>query len=299
MLIRTPSGISYSDEYFTAAMFDWLLEFSKQRMSVSQEGELPTQVEQADGDVESAFKRAWEEISTDPDFAKKAMEHGYTFEKGLSNFRTALAEPIPKGIDQRIADALEKEYEVRTEDGAFVHYMDGNQILVIPKSVESADMISDTAAAIVYAVCMAIDAFTIICAAVGIYVFLKIERLQPQLQGIFGGFFARLFSPGAVREMERLLAAGKKAEFVVRLLEWISATTNIFEVGYLIFSGMSVWEILSAATQFVAAVLLLISSGGASLVMKIASLFTALSQLFNHLERFLEALQEPALVASK
>lgn len=285
------NGVLYSDEYFTEEIVDWLLQSPMQKVLVSKEEELPTHIELTEANVETAFASAWAEMSKDQEFVKTAQQHNYTADKGLSDFQAAVAAPVTSEIENWVSEALAVKYEVKFQDETFVHYLNGEQILAIPKSVDSAAVISSNAEAVMNAIFIVIDVMSVVAAAASINVSVKKDRIAKSLKGPLKGFFKKLLNPGSVKELKRLQEAGEKIVLIQKVLAWLRGSVNLKTVLMTFFESMSRWEKAIAVLQFLASVALLLATAGASFAAKVLQLGAAIAILIADTAAFILAVE--------
>ena len=286
------TGVFYSNEYFTEEMVDWLLQSPRQKVLVSKEEGLPTQIETTEGNAESVFASAWAEMSQDPEFVKAVKQRNYTADQALADFNAAIAASIPNEVDKRLSSALAVDHITEIEDDEFVHYVNGERILAIPKSVDSAALVSANAEAVLYAIFIVIDVLSVVAAAASINVYVNKTRVAKSLQGPLVGFLKRFLNPTAVAELKRLQAAGDKIALILKVLAWLRGSVNLNTVVTTFLESMSYFEIVVAVLQLLASIGLLLATAGASFAAKVLQLAASIVLLVADVVAFVLAIEK-------
>ena len=286
-------GIVYSSEHFTSEFIDWLVQSPTHTALLLAEPALADDVVLTNDTPESVFAAAWAEVSADPELAEALQQAGYTRDKGFAEFTAALARPLPDAADRQVSAALTVDYQVQEQDDAFVHSIDGEQVLAIPKSVEAAPMVSTNAQAVMYGIFIVIDVLSVIAAAASVSVMVNKARIAKSLQGPLNGFLRKLFNPAAVRKLEELAKTGKKIDLIQKVLGTLRGSVNLKTVVTTFLESMSVVEKGIAVAQLVASILALLATAGASLAAKILQLVAAVAMLVTDIITFVRAVRNP------
>lgn len=281
-------GVRFSDQYFTEETLDWLLQSPKQPLLEA----MPLEAPPVELSPEQAFDEAWKEISKDPKLAEALRKANYSQKKGRSEFVGAIAAPLAVDVDAKLGTSLKVDYVTKVEDGTYVHRLNGQPILTIPLTVESAPQVSANADAILYGLFLVVDVLSIVAAAASVKVFVQKEKVAKRLQRPLQGFLKRLFNPAAVAELKRLEAAGKKLELVRKVLGYLRGSTSLKAVVGAFLSSLSWIDKAVAILQLVASILLLIGTGGASFAARVISLAGAIALFIADLVAFIRALQK-------
>lgn len=197
-------------------------------------------------------------------------------------------------LDTKLADTLKVNYETRVENGNYVYLLDGERILTISGSMDSAPMVAANADAILYGCFLVIDVLGIVAAAASVSVAVQKSKMAKSLQGPLGGFFKKVMNPTAVRELKRLEQLGEKLELIEKVLFWRRGTTNLKAVVGTFLQSLSWIDYAVAIIQLVASVLLLIGTGGATMAAKIMQLGAAIAMFLADLVGFTRALTKQA-----
>jgi len=243
---------------------------------------------------EAAVAAAWAELADDADFQKAISEKNLTEAQATATLVSGIAAPMGATLDTTLADTLKVNYETRVENGNYVYLLDGERILTISGSMDSAPMVAANADAILYGCFLVIDVLGIVAAAASVSVAVQKSKLAKSLQGPLGGFFKKVMNPTAVRELKRLEQLGEKLELIKKVLFWLRGTTNLKTVVGTFLQSLSWIDYAVAIIQLVASVLLLIGTGGATMAAKIMQLGAAIAMFLADLVGFIRALTKQA-----
>lgn len=243
---------------------------------------------------EAAVAAAWAELADDADFQKAISEKNLTEAQATATLVSGIAAPMGATLDTTLADTLKVNYETRVENGNYVYLLDGERILTISGSMDSAPMVAANADAILYGCFLVIDVLGIVSAAASVSVAVQKSKLAKSLQGPLGGFFKKVMNPTAVRELKRLEQLGEKLELIKKVLFWLRGTTNLKTVVGTFLQSLSWIDYAVAIIQLVASVLLLIGTGGATMAAKIMQLGAAIAMFLADLVGFIRALTKQA-----
>lgn len=243
---------------------------------------------------EAAVAAAWAELADDADFQKAVSEKNLTEAQATATLVSGIATPMGATLDTTLADTLKVNYEARVENGDYVYLLDGERILTISGSMDSAPMVAANADAILYGCFLVIDVLGIVAAAASVSVAVQKSKLARSLQGPLGGFFKKVMNPTAVRELKRLEQLGEKLELIKKVLFWLRGTTNLKTVVGTFLQSLSWIDYAVAIIQLVASVLLLIGTGGATMAAKIMQLGAAIAMFLADLVGFIRALTKQA-----
>lgn len=243
---------------------------------------------------EAAVAAAWAELADDADFQKAVSEKNLTEAQATAALVSGIATPMGATLDTTLADTLKVNYEARVENGDYVYLLDGERILTISGSMDSAPMVAANADAILYGCFLVIDVLGIVAAAASVSVAVQKSKLARSLQGPLGGFFKKVMNPTAVRELKRLEQLGEKLELIKKVLFWLRGTTNLKTVVGTFLQSLSWIDYAVAIIQLVASVLLLIGTGGAAMAAKIMQLGAAIAMFLADLVGFIRALTKQA-----
>ena len=243
---------------------------------------------------EAAVAAAWAEFADDADFQKAVSEKNLTEAQATATLVSGIAAPMGATLDAKLADTLQVNYETRVENGNYVYLLDGERILTISGSMDSAPMVAANADAILYGCFLVIDVLGIVAAAASVSVAVQKSKMAKSLQGPLGGFFKKVMNPTAVRELKRLEQLGEKLELIKKVLFWLRGTTNLKTVVGTFLQSLSWIDYAVAIIQLVASVLLLIGTGGATMAAKIMQLGAAIAMFLADLVGFIRALTKQA-----
>lgn len=243
---------------------------------------------------EAAVAAAWAEFADDADFQKAVSEKNLTEAQATATLVSGIAAPMGATLDAKLADTLKVNYETRVENGNYVYLLDGERILTISGSMDSAPMVAANADAILYGCFLVIDVLGIVAAAASVSVAVQKSKMAKSLQGPLGGFFKKVMNPTAVRELKRLEQLGEKLELIKKVLFWLRGTTNLKTVVGTFLQSLSWIDYAVAIIQLVASVLLLIGTGGATMAAKIMQLGAAIAMFLADLVGFIRALTKQA-----
>lgn len=243
---------------------------------------------------EAAVAAAWAELADDADFQKAISEKNLTEAQATAALVSGIAAPMGATLDTTLADTLKVNYETRVENGNYVYLLDGERILTISGSMDSAPMVAANADAILYGCFLVIDVLGIVAAAASVSVAVQKSKMAKSLQGPLGGFFKKVMNPTAVRELKRLEQLGEKLELIKKVLFWLRGTTNLKTVVGTFLQSLSWIDYAVAIIQLVASVLLLIGTGGATMAAKIMQLGAAIAMFLADLVGFIRALTKQA-----
>ncbi|TXH76399.1 hypothetical protein [Thiobacillus sp.] len=243
---------------------------------------------------EAAIAAAWAELADDADFQKAVSEKNFTEAQATATLASSIAAPMGATLDAKLADMLKVNYETRVENGNYVYLLDGERILTISGSMDSAPMVAANADAILYGCFLVIDVLGIVAAAASVSVAVQKSKMAKSLQGPLGGFFKKVMNPTAVRELKRLEQLGEKLELIKKVLFWLRGTTNLKTVVGTFLQSLSWIDYAVAIIQLVASVLLLIGTGGATMAAKIMQLGAAIAMFLADLVGFIRALTKQA-----
>ena len=243
---------------------------------------------------EAAVAAAWAEFADDADFQKAVSEKNLTEAQATATLVNGIAAPMGATLDTTLADTLKVNYEARVENGDYVYLLDGERILTISGSMDSAPLVAANADAILYGCFLVIDVLGIVAAAASVSVAVQKSKLARSLQGPLGGFFKKVMNPTAVRELKRLEQLGEKLELIKKVLFWLRGTTNLKTVVGTFLQSLSWIDYAVAIIQLVASVLLLIGTGGAAMAAKIMQLGAAIAMFLADLVGFIRALTKQA-----
>lgn len=268
-------GVFYSPNFLSEEFVAELFQASE----VQPELTLPPPSALPEATEEAAFAHAWTELSDDPEFVAGVRQRGYTKEQRLAHFKRAMATPVTTQAVEKVVATLSMRYEQTLEDGAFVHRIDGERILVIPQEHPSGLQASKAAGVVLYSALVVIDGVILIAATADAYITVKKGRLAPKMKGILG-LFRRAFRSPVVKELEQLEKAKKNLQLLVKIMKLVySVGVSLKSVVGIILKdmGLGQWFLLGAGV--LAAVLLFIASLGESIafqVIALAALFTIL-----------------------
>jgi hypothetical protein len=280
-------GIQYAADFFTEETISLMLQTPQEvPLTATADDEAAAGAATA----EAAVDLAWAELADDPDVQKAIAEKKLTQAQLKTDLANAVAAPLGPKVDTRLEAALKVDYQTRLENGAYVHLLNGQPILTIPASANSAPIVSANADAIIYGCFLVIDVLSIVAAAASVHVELNKTKVAKSLQGPLGGFLKRLMNPAAVRELQRLEKAGKKLDLIKKVLFWLRGSTNLKTVVGTFLKSLSWLDYAVAVVQLVASVLLLIGTGGASLAAKVMQLAAAVALFIADLIAFIRAL---------
>lgn len=263
------NGIFYSDEHFTEETIHWLFQPSVEKIFVSLKDEPVPPMTEAE-----AFSHAWMEMSKDQEFVDAVQQNNYTTDKGLSDFLASVAAPVTSDIEKRVSETLKMEYEVKIQEDAFVHYVNGEKILVIPTNIDSAAAFSSTADIAIYGVAVVFDVCSMICAIIGIPLTNKVNMLK-RLQPTLNHAIAEL-NEGIAQELKALIQRQQILKVIQKVLVWLRGYVTFKDIIKAFTSSLKWWEIIIACVQFVASVVCIIATEGAALAMKILQLGAAI-----------------------
>src|SRR3569623_1212953 len=102
---------------------------------------------------------------------------------------SGIAAPIGAMLDTTLADTLKVNYETRVENGNYGYLRDGERILHISGSKDSAPKVAANADAILYGCFLVIDVLGIVAAAASVSVAVQKSKMAKSLLGPLGGFF--------------------------------------------------------------------------------------------------------------
>jgi hypothetical protein len=280
------TGIQYAPDFFTEETLALMLQ-PPQALTLE---EMVKGMAAPPDTPEAAVATAWAELADDADFQKAVREKNLTEAEATATLVSGIAAPMGAAIDTTLADSLRVNYEARIENGDYVYLLDGERILSISGSMDSAPMVAANADAILYGCFLVIDVLGIVAAAASVSVAYQKSKLARSLQGPLGGFFKKVMNPAAVRELKRLEQLGEKLELIKKVLFWLRGTTNLKTVVGTFLQSLSWIDYAVAIIQLVASVLLLIGTGGATLAAKIMQLGAAIAMFLADLVGFIRAL---------
>lgn len=284
------TGIQYAADFFSEDTIALMLQ-PPQALTLE---EMVMGVAAPPDTPEAAVAAAWAELADDADFQKAISEKNLTEAQATATLVSGIAAPMGATLDKTLADTLKVNYETRVENGNYVYLLDGERILTISGSMDSAPMVAANADAILYGCFLVIDVLGIVAAAASVSVAVQKSKLAKSLQGPLGGFFKKVMNPTAVRELKRLEQLGEKLELIKKVLFWLRGTTNLKTVVGTFLQSLSWIDYAVAIIQLVASVLLLIGTGGATMAAKIMQLGAAIAMFLADLVGFIRALTKQA-----
>lgn len=292
-------GIMYSSDYFTEETVAELFKNDErgEASAVEQEGPNLNAVFVGVTGPNTAFKNAWTEAQQDPKFKAQAKKRGYTRKIAFAEFQRTLTAPIASSLDSATAALMPSEITVQVTDDAYTHHVDGVQVLSIPKAVSGAALASKQAEVILQSIFVVIDAFFLVVAAMGVSIAVRKEAIAPKLKTI-GGKLKGMFN-GLAKEMKQLEQQEKKLEIAVKVLKGVSGVKgfSVKDTILAILSGMSWWEKSLAVVQLVAAIGLLVATGGGSVLKQMAQLGLAIAAFMTDVVELIELIVAPEKAA--
>ncbi len=300
MIQHSTGGVSYSGDHFSSEFIDLLVQSPTGMLLGAEAPAGPDTIELTNDTPESAFTRAWTELTADPKFAAALESQGHNLDTALAEFNRRLAAPVPAALDHQVAGILTTTYQVRSEADGFVHYVDDKPILTIKNTVASAPLVSSHAEIALKVVFVVVDVLSVVAAIAGVVIETQKNALakavQPSLKQVIKGFFSR----SAAQEFQGLkdrLKGVKKTEETVKLIQTVLAKlrggASLKDVVTAFLSSQSPLEIAFDIVQLLASIALILATAGSALVAKVVQLAVAIAFLVGDAIALAVALSQP------
>jgi hypothetical protein len=243
----------------------------------------------ADASSQSLHEEAWNRMLKDPDFASAIKAQGLTMDEAHAKWQAALAGPA--GAATKMPD-----YTVtQTSDGAYVHHVDGQPVLRIEPTTPNAARQSQKIELLEQGAIVAIDTIILILAAIGVNVAMSPETKLATKTTIIKNSAGQII--GKLDMFEEIANTTSKTDKAMKVARWLRSWPNFLDVVKEMFTEMSWWEKALIFVNLLASIALMLVTGGASLLAKIAALAFAAVVLLTDVATLIVAFknyQEPA-----
>lgn len=284
MEIDEKTGISYNPEFITLRLLHHLAEDD----TVDQI-ELPNTLyrEQSSELEKEVFDDIWNVMSEDPEFSSVIARHEVKKYQYLDLFRKE--KEIDEEVVKHVAEIMKIDYSVEEcDDESFLHVMDGDTIVQIPKSTLNAAKISDQLQ-YYFGVCKCVlDAVMMIAAAVGVGLAVM-ERRVARTAWVMVDEYRNVLAR-STNIFERIEKMQKKVDKIITVFRLFHGQFSVYSTINDLFAGMSLCDRAIAIAEVIFQIGLIALSGMTSVLARALTLLIIVAMFVSDLVVTLKAL---------